>query len=308
MRRFRPMNRGVALINALIVVAALAAVSVALLARSDAARQRMALHLDADQAALYLDDATMLVARLIEDTSADAVHLGQPWAAPRSEVQIDRGTFGFRIADLQGRFNVNWMTRDDAMGEAARIALTALARSQGVPGAVAGRIQVALDPANQYRDSAFGGGGAISAPPPLPLASPAVLRLVSGGDGDRLDRLMPHLAALPPELGLNVNTASLPVLAALIPALSPPDLAELDETRRQQPFRHVSEFLEWVEQVMGEDAALALEALHLDVGSQWFEARLSARLDSVVLQRSAVLQRRADSRRSTVVMSMPEVD
>ncbi|MCC5969535.1 MAG: type II secretion system minor pseudopilin GspK [Pararhodobacter sp.] len=297
-----------ALINALIVVAALAAVSVALIARTDAARQRLELRQQADQATRYLDGAALLTQRLIENAPPETIHLRQAWALPRRGEAIDRGTVSWEITDLQGRFNVNWLMRTDAMGEAARIALPLLARAQDVPAAVAGRLQNALDPLNLFRDSAFGGSAGVSSPPDLPLAMPNALRLVTGAGEAQLDALMPYLAALPHNSALNINTTSPQVLAAFLPSLRPRDLALLQERLEEAPFQDIQDFLEWAELAFGEQSLLILEGLDLTTGSDWFEARLSARLDTVALQRSAVLHRREDTGRSEIVMSIPEVD
>jgi len=302
-------NRGMALINALIVVTALAAVTLALLARTEAARQRLDMRFSTDQAGLYLDAAEQMARNLVQTSAPpDYVHAGQAWAAARSGHEIERGRVSWQTEDLQGRFNINWLSREGSMGEAARIALPLLARAQGVPDAIATRLRNAVDPHSLFRASAFGGGGALSAPPPLPVILPDILRLVPGAGGDRLDRLMPHLAALPPDTALNVNTVSPEVLAAFLPGLRPGELAELTARRRDAPFPEVAGFLEWAEVVFGPENTLLLETLDLTTGSDWFEVRLIARLDSVALRRSAVVRRHEDTGLSETVFSVPEVD
>ncbi len=302
-------NRGMALINALIVVTALAAVTLALLARTEAARQRLAMHLNVGQAELYLNAAEQMAHRLIQTSAPiDYVHGGQAWATLRSGLEIDQGNVGWQMQDLQGRFNINWLSREGSMGEAARIALPLLARAHDVPDAVATRLRTAVDPNSLFRASAFGGGTAVSTPPPLPLNLPDTLRLVSGAGGARLDRLMPFLAALPPDTALNINTVSAEVLAAFIPTLRPAELAELISRRRDAPFPDVAGFLEWSEVVFGAENTLLLETLDLTTGSNWFEVRLLARLDSIALGRSAIVRRHEETGLSETVFSVPEVD
>jgi len=306
-------SRGMALINALIVVTALAAVTLALLVRTQAALERLEMRFGADQAELYLDAAEQMALRLLEASARpEYVHAGQSWAIARSGDEIGTGRVGWQMDDLQGRFNVNWLAREGSMGEAARIALPLLARANGVPDGVATRMRNALDPRSLFRDSAFGGGAGVSAPPPLPLPLPLILpdtlRLVSGAGGDRLDRLMPHLTALPPDTSLNINTVSAGVLAAFLPGLRPADRAALIARRREAPFPDVHGFLEWAEVVFGPENTRILETLNLAAGSGWFEARLFARLDSIVLRRSATLHRRDGTGRVEMVFSVPEVD
>lgn len=309
LRATRANPRGMALINALIVVAALAAVSLALLARTDQVHQRIGLRLDADQAEQYLDAAEHLVRQLVDTVGGDDfVHSGQSWAIPRTGVAIDRGSVGWQIGDLQGRFNINWVLRTDAMGEAARGAFVRLARAQDVPAQVAIRIIDAAGSQGPFRDSAFGGGAGVSSPPPLPLVLPQVLRLVTGAGDGRLDRLLPLVSALPPESGLNINTVAPEVLAAFVPDLSARDLGAFERHRRERPLAAVGDFLAWVGVVMGEEPALALQDLSLTTGSEWFDARLVARLDTIVLRRSVTLQRPEEAGHSAIVLSMPEVD
>lgn len=298
-----------ALINALIVVTALAAVTLALLARAETARVRMELRVKADQAALDLDAAESMAQRLVGVSALpDYTHAGQVWAGPGVADMEGRGSTGWQIHDLQGRFNVNWLSRGGSMGEAARIALPLLARAHDIPDAVATRLRNVVDPYSLFRTSAFGGTAGHSAPPPLPLILPDALRLVVGAGGDSLDLLLPHLAALPPETALNINTVSPVVLAAFMPGLRPPELAALADRRRDAPFPDVAGFLEWAEQVWGEQNTLLLETLDLTTGSDWFEIRAIARLDTVVLRRSAVVHRHPDTGRVETVLSVPEVD
>ena len=302
-------QRGMALINALIVVAALAAVSLVLLSRTEQARERLGMRFDADQAELYLDAAESLVLQLVDASARDEfVHAGQAWASPRAAETIDRGTVGWQLEDLQGRFNINWLSRDDPMGEAAREAFLHLARDLGVPAQLAGRLADAGDARTLFRDGAFGGSAGVSRPPQLPLLLPRTLLLVAGAGEGHLERLLPMLSALPPESALNVNTARPDILLPFLPGANARDLSAFEQYRRERPFMDIDAFFEWAEMVLGEDAALALEALSLSTGSEWFEARLVARLDTVVLRRSVVVQRSEETGRSAITLSLPEVD
>lgn len=281
--------RGVALVNALIVVAALAAISTALLLRADAARQRLEVQRSSDQMQIYLRGGALIVQDLLTDAAASgggAIHMDQDWARAVDEVQIDRGRIGWRMDDLQGRFNVNWLVRgvSDAdpdqsapglpTAQLARAAFERLARSAGASTLIAARLADALDPVSGRRSAAFDSD---HQPPVLPLQSVAQLRNVRGVDGDMFARLEPLLAALPPQTGLNLNTALPEVLAAVVP--NPSAVSRLTRTVAERPFDTDAAAREWIEAVLEQDAPGVIAAFAPGASSQWFAARLVVRLD-----------------------------
>ena len=78
-------RNGVALVQALVIVAALALVSLALLRRGETARLRLDDRFAADQAGLYLDSGVDLVRATLPE---DVVHLRQDWAMPVSYTHL----------------------------------------------------------------------------------------------------------------------------------------------------------------------------------------------------------------------------
>lgn len=283
------MNRGVALVNALIVVAALAALAAALLLRAGQAQERLALKFAADQAAAYLDagqaQALAELARLLE--AGAPVRPGQGWDQPR-DLAIGRGRVGWALADLHGRFNLAWLAYEGAPGDLARAAFLRLAEGQGLPLALAERLLRAAGPDPIQRASALGTGAA----PDLPLLTPLQLAPVprpDEGGAAALAPLWPLLAALPPEAGLNPNTASLAVMQALVPGLAPADWEEFQAVRDAGAFADPGGLLAHAAEHWPETALAALVSLPLDTAPAWFALELRAELDSLVLRRSAVV-------------------
>ncbi len=295
-----PPPRGVALVNALVVVAALSAVAVALMQRAERAQQRLDDLFPADQAEMYLDAATFQVQQLLqfpvptEDSGRPPVHLEQAWAEPVRGEPIDRGQVGWQIADLQGRFNLAWLQiepqeEDDgqqALVTEIRAAFGRLVQDAGLTQFQLRRLEQALIPGLGQRFSAY---GRATRPPPLPPFDVEELLLVQGIDEEALGRLRPVVSALPNQsAGLNMNTVSAEVLAALLPRQSPGAL----ETRLSsvRPFEDTESAMGWVEQTAGAEAVALLQGLGADVGSDWFEARIEARIDELLLSRRVVLQ------------------
>lgn len=302
--RARSRTRGVALINALVIMIALAGISTVLLVRAQTAIDRLEGQQRADQTVLYLDAAEALVRQLVGTTEAPH-HRGQAWAQARSDEEIDRGHAGWRVDDLQGRFNLNWLMQQEEGDDESWDAAASLARllsALDLPAAVADRLSDAAGPDQRRRAAAFAGSGIN--PPPQPLTLTRQLHGLSGIDQALWRELAPYLAALPADSALNVNTARLSVLGAALPLLDQSALDAIETRRARQPFESGDDFITWVDAALGIALAPDIDddddipedgqpspIPPLTGGSAWFEAALTARLDSVVLQRTVVVQR-----------------
>ena len=295
-------SRGMALIQALVIVAAIAAVATALLLRAEQARQRLELRAGADQAALYLDSGVTLVRAVLDALPAEgAVHRRQGWAQPREGVVIDRGTLEWTVDDLQGRFNLSWLAEDGT--GAMRTAFLRLAADQGVPRSLASRIADALGPDETDRARAT----APDAPPYLPLADPRQILPLAGDNADDLRPLLPFLSALPIEAEGNLNTLHPEVLRALLEGVDSGSLRLIERRLADAPFDTVEDFQAWADERLPPPVAQRLDGLGLAVRSTNFLVTLTARLDTVVLRRSVVVNRDDDAQgRSVVVLSIPE--
>ncbi|HPD92501.1 MAG: general secretion pathway protein GspK [Rhodobacter sp.] len=279
-------QRGMALIQALLIVAALAAVAAALMLRAGQATERLALRQQAVQASVYLDGAVeQLRATLPRD---GPVTTRQPWAQPRAGVRIGDATLSWQVEDLQGRFNLTALLTDPQ--EAWRDAFVRLARGAGLAGSVARRVAARLAA--------------------MPALSPATPWALTEDTETRQvwSDLQPLIAALPDAEGLNVNTLSPAVLAALAPALSGGDRDALLRHVATEPASEIAALIDWARRSLGDGPAGVLAVLPLTTGSRWFLARLEVRLDSLVLRRSVVLRSGGPTGRFAVILSMPEFD
>lgn len=286
-----------ALVNALVVVAALSAVAAALTIRSQDAGLRLAQRQAADQLTLHLQAATALAQRQIAAAAAQGMHHpGQDWARPRAGIEIDGSggpaLLGWQIDDLQGRFNVNWLAAPspappengngggggpEAWRHRAEAALAILGSRHGNSPAADDRLAAAVR-ATAGGDPGIaeaGPGGAGLPPGPLPLPEP----LLAAGGIDDPARLLPLLAALPADSALNVNTVHPEVLAALLPGVAPQAVAALLAAGR--PFADVDAFRDGVlDRLVPPELSAHLTDDRLAVRSSWFEARLTAVAES----------------------------
>ena len=300
-------TRGIALINALIIVASISAISIALLARTERAMQHVALSHEAAQADRYLEAAEALLRIVLDRHDAELVHLGQGWARPREGEPIDRGSVDWTIHDLQGRFNVNRMIGDEEAAIRARDAFFRLAVAQEVSEDRARMLVEAFSPVEARRDAVFGGVAGKSLAPPLPLRNLRELGLIAGVGTADIARLSRVATALPGETALNVNTAVPEVVSAVLPGLNASFLSALELRQANDPFLDVEDFLEWGRGFPGNGAADLASQMDLSVGSEWFEAEIEATLGSVSRTRSLVLHRPTVEKRTLVVFSLAEI-
>ncbi len=277
-------DRGVVLINALVIVLAMSAVAAALLTRSEAARTRTEHASGAHQLALYLDAGEVLVPDLLEATAETSLtHHGQAWATAGQSYPVDRGRVAIEIADLQGRLNVNWLRgEDDFVDEVFAQVFNELR----LPRSLLAEIGEFVGNAGPRGVDAY----MSRRPPLLPRGGPARtlddLREVRGMTAEAFAALRPVLAALPPDARLNLNTAPEIVLRAVLEPF-PPDVAE-ELLEREEPVESIGEVRRRVVEVLETEDVEHLPFDRLTVASNWFEAYLAAELDGAVQRRRTV--------------------
>lgn len=277
-------SRGMALIQALLIVAAIAAVAAALLLRAETARARLEWRFAGDQAALYLDAGVEEVRRLLPVRGE--VNRRQDWARPRDDVPLDRGSLSWRVSDLQGRFNLNLLRGDP--DQSYQAAFRRLAAAQGLSEAAQTRVLTEIAAATEDL---------------LPSA-PLMLGALAD-EPESWQALAPLIAAWPGGEAMNVNTLPPPVLAALLPDLGGSGLDLLVRRLESEPVPSPEVLAVWLRQRLGEPVATALEALRLGAASRRFVLEVEARLDTLVLRRSVVVDTGGAEGRSAVIMSVP---
>ncbi|SMX26099.1 General secretion pathway protein K [Pelagimonas phthalicica] len=294
----RHKDRGFVLVNALILVAALAAVSVFLLSRSEAGRARLVSGSGAEQISLNLDAFDAFAFETLARDLNGIDHLGEAWAKPLPPVDLARGQVTGSLQDMQGRFNVNWLV--DADNLVAQNAFDSLLKilvlspelgrdiraflQPGGPSdrAVWRQMQPALDPV----------GGAV-----LTLDQ---LRAIPSLSDENFTKMQPYLTALPGDSTLNVNTAKPEVLAAFLPNLPPATRARLLAARDQDPFQSTTDFLaaarlptEEEREGQGDEVdPLLLTEQHISVASEWFLVQSQTKIDKLTARRETVLHRK----------------
>ncbi len=289
-------DRGVVLLNALVIVTALAAVAIRLLVITERDQSRLGAMRAADQAALYLDAGETLVTTVLEEDfrqSPDTDHLDELWAIEDYAVPIDRGVLSGRIYDLQGRFNVNWLTDPDTVDSAR--AFERLALSLRLDIRLAQAVIDYLRPGGPVNPTPY-----INRPVPVraqggPILAIDELRVVPFMTAQAFATLAPFISALPFDSRLNVNTAPPAVLAAFMPVAGQNGAAALVRSRTKTPYGSAGDFVDRATADLGAAVFASVPAGRFTAASTWFMAVLESDLDGTRRRRMIVVHRSLDS-------------
>ena len=242
-------QRGVALITALLIMALLGilAANLAWDNSLDVRRTMSMIYHDEGVQAAY--GAENWVTTLLRDDYAESStdHLGELWAQQFPVLPIEsesiQGALTGELVDLQGRFNVNNLigsdgeVDEDALLQFQRL-LVALELDPRIAGFTADWLDADQDVG--FPDGAEDGMYTGRLPPYLAanrrIATPTELLAVEGMDKETWDTLEPHITALPGRTGINVNTATGPVLQSLDDNLTAADAEGLIMERENGGF------------------------------------------------------------------------
>lgn len=255
------LQHGVALITALLIVAVAATAAALLIGQQQLQIRRAANVFYSDQAYLYALGAEAWAMRVLTDDANDNDFdsLTEDWATVLPPLDIPGGTLAGFITDLQGRFNINNVIREDRVDGLSLERLQRLLDYVGIETSVA---QAVVD----WVDSDIEASGAEGAEDDYYLGlersyrtanrlmvSPSELRLVRGIQDEALEILTlgppleeggrgpPMIMTVPERTAINVNTAPIGVLVAI--GLSESAAQDVVADREEEPFEQIEDFL-----------------------------------------------------------------
>lgn len=237
---------GLALIVAMLIAALAAAVAVSVATAQSQWSAEVAHRRDQVEAQ-SIALAGIQWARAILDADPRGVdYLGEPWALPLPATPVENGDVEGRIVDAQSMLNVNDFATADHAAQ-ARQRFAHLFATLGIPATTLAAIADWID-----ADDIAQEGGAedawyeSEADGSLAANAPATrveeLALVRGMNAAAMTRIMPFVTALPPQTPVNVNTAPVEVLAALLDGIEPSALTALVAQRNAHPFATLDDF------------------------------------------------------------------
>lgn len=282
---------GFVLVNALVIVAALAGAAVFLLARAEGGRARLQASQTAGQLTYYLDafDALAITMLNADQMTSNHDHPGEPWANTDIAVPLDRGKVAGRIVDQQALFNLNWLIAPNF--DAAQAAFDRVLQRASLSPRVGDQIKDFIQPDGPDNTRAY----AALTPPRAPIGG-ALLMFEQIGDipglsPQEIDRLRVVATALPGGLPVNINTAEVEMLVDLMPDLPPNTLYQVLNTRERTPFVSMDSFINTLEDRLGEELPEGFVPSRFSVTSEWFRADITAELEGQQARRTTSLLR-----------------
>ena len=246
------LERGVALITVLLVVALVTVMASALVSRQYLAVQSTTHHLTARQVAQHAQSAEVLAKALLRqdllsgDRQAPIDHLQENWAREHPVLEMDDGSgVRFAIEDAAGLFNLNRLQTDDQALQQFRRLLLGL----GIEPLLAERLKDWLDADHEVSAShSAEENHYLLYERPYRTANRALshvseLRLITGVSAQDYQKLAPFVSALPASVGINVNTAPARVIACLGDGISLERAQTLVAARAQAIFTSVQGFI-----------------------------------------------------------------
>ena len=291
-------QRGAAIITALLVVALVAITASALLAQQSQALTRTEAGVARAQARAYTDTALHWARGILrEDARHDADqktgdHLGEPWAAGIAALPVEATLVSGTLNDAQGRFNLNNLVRNGKVDAASVQIFLDLLETLSLPPDLANAV---VDWIDADSDVSSPGGAEdqnyLSRPAPYRAANRALvmvdeLAYVQGFDARTLAKLRPFVTALAPVTRINLNTAPIEVVEAVMPELSDAELRALVKERLTKPFKDLADIK--ARYPKGAPQFLYQE---MDAKSSFFTAQIAVNSGTVQIRTQALIQR-----------------
>nr|VFK41121.1 MAG: general secretion pathway protein K [Candidatus Kentron sp. SD]VFK46912.1 MAG: general secretion pathway protein K [Candidatus Kentron sp. SD] len=270
----KPIRRdratGIALVSVILAVALVATISAGIIARQHLEIRRVTNLLHAHQAYEYALGvefwaAGVLRRDLLEGSEERVDHPGEAWGGSLPPTDIEGGTLTGRIEDLRARFNLNNLRQEDPENEDSdnqeawrgdfRSFQGLLKHCELEPRLIwpvidwidgGARDEISPGGAEDYQylglDIPYRAANA-------PMADPSELVLVQGFDYEAYACLSPLVSALPEYAPININTASAPVLMAIITGMTQTQAKQVVDRREREPYQSVDGFLEYLETI-----------------------------------------------------------
>jgi general secretion pathway protein K len=289
----KPLQRGAALILAMLVAALAATVAVALASEQQRWFADVSNRRDQVQAQSLALAGVQWARQILNDDARSGTldYLGEPWAYPLPPTPIANGAIEGRIEDAQGRFNLNNLALDTPAGTAERLRLAHLFSAKGVDSkmldAIADWIDADSAPrANGAEDDYYTQRAITALAANAPLVRVAEFTSVRGGSAKAWGAVASNVAALPAGTALNINTANADVITAAIPDLSGDKLASFIAERARRPFSTMSDLRERLPR----DVKLP-EGTTFGFSSSYFLVSVRSRQGDAIAQARALLKR-----------------
>jgi len=283
---------GSALVTAILIVALASLIAVSIVKQQHIDIRRAENMINGDQAILYLRAGENWVKQLLEDDRLKNKNdsLNDNWAKIDSSLDIDKGKILIQVEDLQARFNLNNLLDDE--GRPSKVDIEHFRNLLAVLELDAELVQPVLDWMDADINISLPSGAedqeylALNLPyrtANAPFVSISELLLVKGMTMVAYDKLSPYISALPERVDINVNTLSIPLLAAIL-RTTLVDADAIFKSRPELGYQDIAEF-------RGEQALLGKKVEGIGIDSQYFKIRVIVELGRYNANQTSVIAR-----------------
>lgn len=235
---------GLALMTVLLVFSIVSVLATAMLRTQSTDIQRSANMFALQQArsyALGAEEAVKAGLHLDWKRNKAVDHLEEEWAQERT-FPLDPGRISLWLADLQGRFNLNWLSPNAANPQEDQKRFARLLNVLGLDVSLAQAWSKWLDKRSNSDNLYMSKENVSYRPAYGPCLHVSELRLLDGMSRKAFDKLEPYVSCLPSNTPLNINTASAVVVASLAQELTLSDAEQVVNARGKKGFSTIDEF------------------------------------------------------------------
>lgn len=282
-------QRGVALLTILLMVVTATILAVGLLTRQDRMMRETSMLLRQDQSLQYALAGEKLFGALLIASAQDNANvdsLRSIWAKPIPPYPVEDGAVTGKLIDQSGKFNLNNLYHDGQADQAAIAYFKRLLTQVGLPSGLSSAVLDWEDPDDNPADADGAESSFYLGQQPAyqaanrPFGQVEELKKVRGFDAKSYQLIAPYVTALPLPSLININTAPMPVIAALDENITPASVNAWITARNASPdpIKQVSEL--WQDPAFSKvpDAKKSALTALLDVKSSYFQAQIDVNL------------------------------
>ncbi len=244
-------QRGAALITAILITAIATIAAVSMASRQHLDIRRTTNVIESSQAYLFALGAEEWGRQvLVRDRLENNIdHLDEDWATSLPPIEVEGGRVAGQIEDLQGRFNLNNLVRNNQPSQLDIERFQRLLRQRGLDEEL---VYAIIDWIDEDANATIPGGAedfeylGRELPyrtPNAMMASVSELLLIKDITREIYDELSPYVTVLPEYTDINVNTASAEVLSMLLNDLTQAEVDQLIDDRKPDGFASVADFV-----------------------------------------------------------------
>lgn len=295
LRRPPAVQRGAALIMALLVVALATTLATGMIWRQDMWLRQVETRRDLAQARLLamagIDWARAVLAEDARTSNTD--HLGEPWATKVPAMPAEGGEIGGEMVDEQAKWNLNNLVRNGQVQADSLAVFGRLLERLQLPQTLALTLADWLDADGEATPDGAEDAYYLGQTTPYRSANRELSDLdnllrVRGFNSVIIEKLRPYVSVLPGYNPVNLNTTSAIVLAAVLPNLSTSDAQQIIAERDRIPFRDVADFRNRLPRLEQGNSAGNPQ---LEARSRYFNVLIRSRYGNADVASTALLDR-----------------